>query len=158
MYCFRKKNQNGFTLIELLVVLFILSLIIIQIFRMLDFNYQTVRNEIYDNEERQEFKILTSFVFDELLYAKHVIVYHQSDYDVLYYQTKNGKDVSLKFSHDNGIYEIRNGKEEKVVSGKRFDENFPAVRDKNGLIIFNFYSKELNILLDRAIKPREGGM
>lgn len=152
------RNEKGFTLVEMLVVLFILSVIMIQVFRLMDFNYKTVGDEVRNNEARQEFKILTSFVFEELMYAKHVTVYKQSDYDVLYYQSKNGKDVSLKFGYESGIYEIRDGEEVKIISGRRFDDSHPAVREIDGMIVFNYYSEELNILLDRAIKPRKEGL
>lgn len=150
-----KWNEKGYTLVEMLVTLFIVSIIMLQAFRMLDANYKTVRNEIQDNQSRQSFKVLSSFLFEDLMYGKYVTVVHQRDYDVLHYQTQNGKDVSLKFTYENGIYELRSGKEVKIAEGKRFDENYPTVREEGGLIFFNLYLDELNILLDRVIKPRK---
>lgn len=154
----KQNNEKGYTLLELLIVMLILSYILVKTFGLLDLNYQTVRNELNESEMRQEMKILTTFLIEDLMYSEYVQVYNGLNYDTVQYQNAEGKDVAIKFNHEDGIYEIRNGEEKLVATGEKFNDIYPMVREENGVIIFNFYSRDVNILFDLHIKPRTGGI
>lgn len=155
--CRHLKNEKGFTLLEMLIVMLILSFILIATFDMMNMNYQTVRSELNEADSRQEFKILTSFLSEDLLYSQYVQVFNGGSYDSLHYQTKEGEDRTIKFNQI-GVYDVRNGEEHLIAKGIKQDSVYPMVREENGAIIFNFYANEINVLMDIYIKPRTEGL
>lgn len=153
-----RSNEKGFTMVEILVVMFILALLLIPIFKIMVLSYNTVQEEKMDSTERDDFRFFSTYLIEDLLFAQSVHVLNEAEQDVLSYTTKSGKLEQVYFHETKGILTEQNGKMEKVAAGERFEEGLPMVRiEKDGLIRFNVYSRELNILFVTSIKPRLNG-
>lgn len=148
-----KLNQKGMTLIEILVVMFILSLILVQLFAVMNANYMNLDKEIDSHETREKFRIYISFMMRDLVFANSYEIQNTDSIDILSYETKEGIFESIIFKED-GMYVIEHGKEELLVEGERYLEGEPMVEEVDGVIKFNFFARQVNSLLDLSIDPR----
>lgn len=150
----KRLNEKGFTLLEILIVMAIGSFVLIAALDLLDTNYRTVNNEMDKNEARDNLKIFSSFLIQDLMYSEDVNVYHSDSYDMLHYIGKGNKEFAIKFDYLGGISEMVDGEEKIIVAGERVQKNLPMVRKEGNSIIFNFYATSINATMDLTVRPR----
>lgn len=151
---YRKDSQKGFTLIEMLITLFILSFVLVQFFDIFNFNYSTLNNEVKKSEVREEFRIISSFLLEDLMYSEEITIMNGTTYDSISYKRIDGEIETIKFIDNEGAYIVKNNKDVFLSSGSRFKPNEPMVYEHEGLIVFNFYLKDINVLLNYKIMKR----
>lgn len=149
------RSEKGFTLIELMSVLFILSILIVPLFRTMEISYGTVNSEQQNQVKRESFRILTISLLDDLMFARNVHIENAENFDVLAYTSMSGERKTLYFDEELGITLLQSdGTKLKLAEGERYEENLSMVYNDNGIIRFNYYARELNILLTTSVKPR----
>lgn len=148
------KNEKGLTLIELLITMFILGFIMITMFRMLDLSYSTMDKEIMNQEVRDEVRVFSNYLMQDLVYTDYVKVTNNGTFDVLVYKDFKGNNKIIKFSESEGLSEIIDGRENLIVRGVKHKEDKPMVWKDGKMINFNFYAKDVNVLLYTSISPR----
>lgn len=147
-------NEKGFTLLEVLIVLGILSYLLVQAFQVLNFNFELLDKELSKKDTRDEYRMFTSFMVQDVMLSEDVTVYQGDGYEVLTYINIDGDSETIEFNHENGIYQYIDAERKLIVSGKRIDEAEPMVKLENEKVSFNFYSKEINTRLFLTISRR----
>lgn len=147
-------NEKGFTLLEVLIVLGILSYLLVQAFQVLNFNFELMDKELSKKDTRDEYRMFTSFMIQDVMLSEDVTVYQGDGYEVLTYTNIDGESETIEFNHENGIFQNIDGERKLIVSGEKVDEVEPMVKLENEKVSFNFYSKEINTRLSLTISRR----
>lgn len=150
----RAKNEKGFTLVEVLLVMLILSIILVTLVQVVNTNFKTMNDEFQHHEEKENLQVFSSYLFQDLIYAKTIDIRNESAFDVLVYQDRHGNEQKIKFVYDYGIYEIVGEQDVLIAQAAPFDATKPMVYEANGLVYVNAYAKDMNVLVDLAIQPR----
>ena len=125
---------------------------------MIGHSYDTISEEKTTQVQRDEFRLLTSSLMEEILFAKDVYVQHHPTYDILFYTTISGEQKTYYFDEELGIYQVdSDGEKDRLAQGERYESNLPMVMVERGIVRFNFYARELNVLLSTSVKPRTIG-
>lgn len=152
---FRRVNQRGFTLLEVLVVMFILGFILGPMLQLMGKSYAIVQTSKEEQAVRDDFRLFTSYLLEDLLFASSINVQHKTDEDILSYVAKSGRPETLLFSKNDGLSIIQGGKYDLVTKGEIYEEGLPMVRiDEDGVIRFNFFARPLNVLFVTSVEPR----
>lgn len=152
------KNEKGYTLVEILVVIFLLGLILAPTFNLMGKSYAIASEENEMQSKRENFRIITIFMMEDLMHAKSVNIENYPTYDTLSYTTVDGKSSTIIFDEQLGMFLKQGSERVHLTEGERFEPSVPMVRmDNERVIRFNFYAREVNSLVLTNIKPRPDG-
>lgn len=147
------KQENGYTLMEILVVVFVLGLVLSSLFAMLNWNFKTAFSGVENQKELENFRVLNSFLIEDLQFAKNITISNQSDKDTIQYVTTDNR-VNILYFESDGLYKQVGTSKVKVASGSKYETDVPAVYfEKSGMVRLNFYADKIKSLLFVSVKP-----
>lgn len=147
------ENNKGFTLLEVSFVMLVITIIMASVLNFITFGSVLTVEEKEKHAEKEDINTISKLLFDDLYYLKSLHIENTDQSDVLMYETSDGELAGYRFKKD-GLYEIIEGKEKYVAKGQKIYEDKDSVYIEKGLVVFNFYFKDANIMWDFSFRPR----
>jgi prepilin-type N-terminal cleavage/methylation domain-containing protein len=147
------KNNRGFTLLELSIVMLLMSIVMTAVLNFIVFGNLITFNEKESYQEKEDINTITKLFFQDMYSIKSVHVENTDNSDVMMYETSEGNIIGYRFKEDE-FYEIIDGKEKLIATGQKVDTSKDSVYIENGLVVFNYYFKDSNIMWDFNFRPR----